>query len=140
MKEKFTHTHMFTDEYVEYLSNHPCVKRVSNTSVSFTDEFRAHFYEERRKGKTSTAIFESIGIDVKILGEKRVEGFCRATNKEFKYCPPKKAAKDYVRQEAESNDIKGRLRALEHELAYTRQEVEFLKKIHFANMEAQKKW
>ena len=33
-----------------------------------------------------------------------------------------------------------RIRQLEHELAYTRQEVEFLKKLQVANMEAQKQW
>ena len=33
-----------------------------------------------------------------------------------------------------------RIEQLEHELAYTRQEVEFLKKLQAANMEAQKKW
>ena len=33
-----------------------------------------------------------------------------------------------------------RLRQLENELAYTRQEVEFLKKLQAANMEAQRQW
>ena len=33
-----------------------------------------------------------------------------------------------------------RIRQLENELAYTRQEVEFLKKLQAANMEAQKQW
>ena len=32
------------------------------------------------------------------------------------------------------------IKQLEHELAYTRQEVEFLKKLRMADMEAQKEW
>ena len=36
--------------------------------------------------------------------------------------------------------VEQRIRQLENELAYTRQEVEFLKKLQAANMEAQKQW
>ena len=33
-----------------------------------------------------------------------------------------------------------RIKQLEHELAYTRQEVEFLKKLQMADMEARRQW
>lgn len=36
--------------------------------------------------------------------------------------------------------IECRVKYLEHELAYTRQEVEFLKKLQMADMEARKQW
>ena len=46
------------------------------------------------------------------------------------------------RQEKEKAALsqEDRIRELEHELAYTRQEVEFLKKIQEANTEARKAW
>jgi len=36
--------------------------------------------------------------------------------------------------------IDTRIKQLEHELAYTRQEVEFLKKLQMADMEARRQW
>ena len=36
--------------------------------------------------------------------------------------------------------VESRVKYLEHELAYTRQEVEFLKKLQMADMEARKQW
>ena len=44
--------------------------------------------------------------------------------------------------EEESAEVSAeqKIRQLEHELAYVKQEVEFLKKLQLANMEAQKSW
>ena len=42
--------------------------------------------------------------------------------------------------EKHSSGISARDILLEHELAYTRQEVEFLKKLQLADMEARKQW
>ena len=47
----------------------------------------------------------------------------------------RKAAK-----ETKEQTLTARIKQLEHELAYTRQEVEFLKKIHTADLEARKLW
>lgn len=83
------------------------------------------------------------GIDPEILGASRVEGFSYTLNKKAKqesgfsdrrsenYRRPPKTGEETVEQ---------RIRQLENELAYTRQEVEFLKKLQAANMEAQKQW
>ena len=83
------------------------------------------------------------GIDPEVLGESRVSGFSYQLNKKAKeengfvdqrkenYRRPPKTGEETMEQ---------RLRQLENELAYTRQEVEFLKKLQAANMEAQKQW
>ena len=43
-------------------------------------------------------------------------------------------------KETTEHTLGARVEQLEHELAYTRQEVEFLKKIHVADLEARKLW
>ena len=83
------------------------------------------------------------GIDPEILGASRVEGFSYTLNKKAKqesgfsdrrsenYRRPPKTGEETVEQ---------RIRQLENELAYTRQEVEFLIKLLWAIMESQKEW
>ena len=45
-----------------------------------------------------------------------------------------------IPQEAEEEGLRKRLKRLENELAYTRQEVEFLKKVQEADTEARRQW
>ena len=78
-----------------------------------------------------------------ILGESRISGLSHTLNKEAKrsegfsdlrsenYRRPPKTGEETLEQ---------RLKLLENELAYTRQEVEFLKKIQAADTEARKEW
>ena len=63
------------------------------------------------------------------LKKKHAEGFLDGRRSNYHHPPKtgKETAEDRIKQ-------------LENELAYTRQEVEFLKKIQLANLEAQKEW
>ena len=88
-------------------------------------------------------IFRDAGFDVNVLGMYRIRGFKdklmykAASEDGFKdhrqgnYLRPPKTGEETVEQ---------RVKQLENELAYTRQEVEFLIKLQAANMEAQKQW
>ena len=56
-------------------------------------------------------------------------------NQDYRKCNSRKPAKQTREQ-----TLAARVEQLEHELAYTRQEVEFLKKIRMADLEAQRQW
>lgn len=127
----------FTAEQVEQFKRNQFVSYVSSTTIRFTDVFRTYFEDSRAKGKTVRQIFIEAGIDPDVLGVSRIEGFCYNLNK-------KKRKKEdftkvpYTRIVPNPNTTEDRIKVLEHELAYTRQEVEFLKKIYLADLEAQK--
>ena len=137
----------FTDEQVEQLRMNHYVRHVSNSTVSFTEEFKQLFYQKRQQGYLVKQIFTECGIDPSILGEKRIEGFCYTVNKQskregsFKSRHHGSSKRKLTHQPKSDNEtMEVTVKRLEHELAYTRQEVEFLKKLQMADMEARRQW
>lgn len=140
---KKTHTNPLSKREVEQLHSNRYIASVSTNTVRFTEEFKKLAYAEKAKGVSVSETMRRCGIDPQVLGPSRVEGFSYTLNKKAKQesgftdgrsenCRrPPKTGEDTVEQ---------RVRQLENELAYTRQEVEFLKKLQAANMEAQKQW
>lgn len=138
-----THKNLFTQEQMEQLIKNPHVKSVTPSTVRFTEEFKRYYYQKHTSGALVRDIFLECGIDPDILGESRIDGFCYTINKQAKrdtgftdnrqnnYRRPAKTGEETVDT---------RIKQLEHELAYTRQEVEFLKKLQMADMEARRQW
>lgn len=140
---KKTHTNPLSRQEVEKLRKNPYIASVTANTVRFTEAFKELAYEKKIQGVPVAETMRKCGIDSEILGASRVEGFSYTLNKKAKqesgfsdgrienYRRPPKTGEETVEQ---------RLHQLENELAYTRQEVEFLKKLQAANMEAQKQW
>ena len=140
---KKTHTNPLSRQEVEKLRKNPYIASVTVNTVRFTEAFKELAYEKKHQGISVAETMRRCGIDPEILGVSRVEGFSYTLNKKAKqesgfadgrsenYRRPPKTGEETVEQ---------RIRQLENELAYTRQEVEFLKKLQAANMEAQKQW
>lgn len=138
-----THKHHFTKEQMDQLRVNQYVKSVSSSTIKFTESFKRYFYEQITSGKTALKIFIECGIEPEMLGESRIAGFCYTLRKYAKresgftdnrnnnYRRPPKTG---------SETVEARIKHIEHELAYTRQEVEFLKKLQMADMEARKQW
>lgn len=63
----------FNQAEQERLSRNPNVLRVSEKSITYADEFKRLFIEQYLLGQTPREIFEANGLDVEILGMKRVE-------------------------------------------------------------------
>ena len=124
---KKTHTNPLSKREVERLRKNPYIASVTANTVRFP----------------VAETMRQCGIDSEVLGASRVEGFAYTLNKKAKqesgfsdgrsenYRRPPKTGEETVEQ---------RIHQLENELAYTRQEVEFLKKLQAANMEAQRQW
>ncbi len=108
--------------------------QVLRRHVSFTAEFKQLFYEEYTKGKSPKEILREMGINPETLGESRIVsirmhavqqgksgyGF---TDRKVQWSP------SAIYGRAKTSEEK--LARLEHELAYTRQELEFVKKSYW---------
>jgi hypothetical protein len=134
---------LLTQEEVQALKASPHVESVSSRSVVFTPEFKKTVYEALLAGKKTREILEEHGIDTAALGNARISGLqekiIKASNREDGFENLKKHRKSKS-PEAKEETITKRIRQLENELAYTKQEVEFLKKIQQADTEARKSW
>lgn len=132
----------FTQEEILQLEKNIHVKRVSKKTISFTEEFTKKFYNERMDGKRPEDIFAENGIDPELLGQSRVKSYDfhtrRNAQRESGFTDERRLNRRRPRKPATTDA--DRITQLEHELAYTRQEVEFLKKIASANMEARIAW
>ena len=131
-------------EEIAKLRGSPYIAGIIGNKITFTPEFKRIAYDQITNGKTMREVFEGHGIDPKILGNSRVWGFveklrAKAGREEgftdLRTQNSRKPAKGTKEQ-----TLAAKVEQLEHELAYTRQEVEFLKKIHTADLEARKLW
>lgn len=131
----------FTVEQMEKLKENPYVQEVTEQFVYFSIEFKQRFYSEFMSGKKPRKIIIGMGLDPELLGQSRINGIKQYV---MRYAKREKGFTDIltspeiylpVRQTPEE-----KIRRLEHQLAYTRQELEFVKKIVTANREAQKEW
>jgi len=133
--EKRYHHRKFTTEQIELLAANPFTSKVDFYHIWFTLEFQNLFLARYESGKTSQEIFVSLGYDTDILGENRVYGYPRRLKKRIesgqgltetvgniKLTEPQNV--DYNTMPAQQS-----VSAMQRELKYLRQQVEFLKKI-----------
>ena len=134
---------LLSAEQVAKLRESPHVASATARQVSFTAKFKQRFYEEYITGKSPRAILEAMGISPETIGESRIvsirmhaveqgrkgSGF---TDRKKQWSP------EAIHGRAKTTEDK--IARLEHELAYTRQELEFVKKIILADREAQREW
>lgn len=140
---KQSHTNPLSKLEIAKLRRNPYIASASAYTVRFTEAFKELVYENKHRGISVAETMKQCGIDIGILGPSRVRGFAYTLNKKAKqengfadgrrenYRRPPRTGEATVEQ---------RIRQLENELAYTRQEVEFLKKLQAVNMEAQRQW
>lgn len=134
MKESHPPTR-FTPEQMETLAANPFTYKLSALRISYTLEFKNLFLARYEAGEPVKDIFASLGYDISILGENRMYTFARRISKQAEVgkipteeLPCAKMAKpvnvDYNTMPAQQS-----VAAMQREIAYLRQQVEFLKKI-----------
>lgn len=62
----------FTKPKIEQLSKNKYVLKISEKSITYSNEFKIHFIAEYEKGKSSRQIFEEANFDIDIIGIYRV--------------------------------------------------------------------
>ena len=138
-----THTNPLTKQQVEALRSNPYVANVTTHTVRFTEEFKRLAYEGKVQGTSVSETLRKCGIDPAVLGTSRIDGLSYTLNRKAKQEEgfSDRRSGNYRRPvKTEEETVEQRLQQMENELAYTRQEVEFLKKLQAANMEAQRQW
>ena len=135
---------IITKEEIEKLKQSPYVAKATPYQINFTTDFKRMAYQEIMEGKLMRGILIESGIDVEIMGDRRIwslaEQIKKAAEREGGFEDQREKNSQKPKKMTEEQAMAKRIEQLEHELAYTRQEVEFLKKLQAANMEAQKKW
>ena len=135
---------LLTAEEIAQLRSSPYVASVISGRVFFTPEFKEVMYDALLSDKTIREVLEEHGLDPEILGDTRIYSITHTLRAQ--------GARDNglvdlrVRnsrkppEQTKEQTLATRVEQLEHKLAYTQQEVEFLKKIHAADLEAREAW
>lgn len=131
----------FTDEQIAELSSNRYVEFVSHTTIAFTEEFKALFYEQKQHGKPLKQILSEHGINPDYLGEKRIVSLSGRINKMAIRTNGFKDMRSADRRQTakpKERSLEERIAWLESKVAYLEAENDFLKKIRDADREAQK--
>jgi hypothetical protein len=131
----------FTPDELQEIRQNPYVKSATNNMIRFTVAFKEKFWElYQDQGQPPSQIMHSMGFDTKVLGETRISGIAQ-----------------HVKEQAESDhgftDVRRSpagadktpvppsraIIHMQHELAYLKQEIIFIKKIILADREARRK-
>lgn len=119
-------------ELIDELKGNVYIERVTERTISFTEEFKKLAYDEYHSGKSIREIFIQAGFDVEKLGKKRLENFqvqlMKKAGSEDGFCDKRKDKSKQAPLSTEAQMMK-RIRELEHRNAYLEQENDFLKKI-----------
>lgn len=124
-----------TQEQIEQLRRSPHVAIVSESYVTFKPEFKRFLAEQKQQGRKLREVLREWGIDPDVLGQKRLENLSYLLNR-----MSREETEPQRKSDGKEVDMEAQVRWLTHELEYTRQEVEFLKKLQMANTEARKQW
>ncbi len=131
-------------EEIAELRSSPYVASIISGRINFTPEFKRVAYDQLTNGKSMREILEEHGIDPEILGESRLYGIAyklrQNADRDEGFTDLRAQNSRKPLKETREQTLAARVEQLEHELAYTRQEVEFLKKIRTADLEARKLW
>jgi hypothetical protein len=132
-----------SQEQIENLRRCPQVCSATEVLVCFTAEFKQLFYTEYKKGRSPKSILREAGIDPAWLGDKRIHSLRTVVLDQAKRAG---GFSDNTRRLPMNPELKAaqttdeRIARLEHELAYARQELEYLKKIYLADREMEQAW
>lgn len=121
------------EEQLELLKN-PYTRTVTDSLIKFTDEFNDLFIKRHAQGIGPSMIFKDCGYDLSVIGNKRIVNYYNRLQRTYRY-QTLIAQTHLADASTESKkDFKSMpptmaIEAMQHEIIYLRQEVEFLKKI-----------
>lgn len=126
-------TNKFTKEQIEQLNKNPYVIKASETTITYSNEFKHEFIQRYDVGKLPTEIFRELGFDVAVLKRKRIDNFAQRSKKNAtrpegtsdirKLSSGRPRTKDLTLEE--------QIERLKHKNLVLEQENDFLKKMIF---------
>ena len=136
----------FTSEELAEIRHNPFVKHASENKMSFTTEFKEFFWKRAQAGEPLGEIIRAFGLKPEVLGERRIKGIYAHLNEQVAAGLPFTDEKRIrmpeaalVNKPASNREQIVKIRMLEHEVLYLKQELDFIKKIISADKEAELK-
>ena len=128
----------FSEEEILKLQQNPYVKKVSSTTITYTQDFREHYVNEHQKGIPPSIILEKAGLSRTILGKDRSDSLSRNLRKRAKAQDNmedmrKTKSGQTLKRELSSEE---KMVRLEQKIKYLEQENIFLKKINSLDKKA----
>lgn len=126
-------TKHFTDEQIEILRKNPYAKKVSLSTITYTEEFRELFAKKYESGKIPFQIFRDAGFDPKMLGKERIHSFRKRVKKMMQRDDGFKDTRNGHSGRPSTRDLtpEEEIQRLQQKLKYLQQENTFLKKSAF---------
>ena len=125
----------FTPEQIQILAANPFTYKITALRISYTLEFKNIFLARFEAGEPVKDIFASLGYDIHILGDNRMYTFARRITRQAEAGnlpteePPSVKLEKPVNVDYNTMPAQQSVAAMQREIAYLRQQVEFLKKI-----------
>lgn len=124
----------FTPEEMEVLEQNAYTLKLTSSMLKFTEEFKEDFWRLYLAEIPIRDIFQKLGYDPEILGVKRMDGFVYHLRKHYLTDEQRQTSQHRKRPpvNVKYSEMKTpqAVKAMETELIYLRQEVEFLKKLY----------
>ena len=119
----------FTSEEINILRKNPFTYKVTNSTLSFTKEFKKLFMENYNAGILPRQIFADHGYDPELLGDRRIWGISHYLR--VQYAESEGNFSTYRKAKTSNKPLseKDELKQLRQEVDYLKQEIDFLKKI-----------
>lgn len=129
---------LFTLDEIAIFEANPYTANVTKTQIKFTDDFKDDFWRLYLTNMPVKDIFSTLGYSPDILGTKRIDGFVYNLRKRFltdeqrlnsqsRASRTKRPPSNINYSEMKSTEA---ILAMQTELQYLRQEVDFLKKLY----------
>jgi len=120
----------FTEEQIKELDSNKYVEKVSKSNVVFTIEFKHKLYGLLIDGYGPTEALRELGINPKVLGQKRIDALSARIRKQAKREEGFGRTKSHRRAKKLIFNSPGEeIKYLKEQLAYQKEEIEFLKKL-----------
>jgi len=136
----------FTAEELVEIRNNPFVKSATHSQIRFTTEFKESFWKRAQAGEPLKDIISAFGLNPDVLGERRIKGIYAHLNEQvasgLAFTDEKRSRWPEIALANRTPSAKQqavKIRTLEHEVLYLKQELEFIKKIISADKEAELK-
>ena len=131
----FMGVNYFTEEQVRELEKNPYVKKVSNKSITYAEEFKELYWIDYQNGIQPIEIFKKYGFDLNVLGAKRRNTFTERLKKQTQRVEGfKDTRKDNSgRPSTKELSLEEQIERLKHKNKVLQQENDFLKRVRFIN-------
>lgn len=127
----------FNNKEIKKLSQNKNVKKCGESFITYTEEFKEEAMRQYRQGLTATQIFKKAGFDLNLIGKKRPRDRVSEWREKLKKEGMKKLKED-KRGECKKKNTgtkhkdktqEDKMKRLEAEVAYLKEENDFLAKL-----------